>query len=149
MDNPYQTPAGVPSLPNPSFHWKRIVVWSGLIFLTANIVGFISGFTMGNWEIYGRTIEEAIANARLIRRIGYGVIGAILYWQFAAGVTSKRLLHTLALFALVQIIDLSFTFLVFSVPIDELFDPWAIGRSLLAAMAGLGIAWLSSTIHSS
>jgi hypothetical protein len=144
MENPYQPPAKT-SLPSPpNFHWKRVVVWSVLIFVAANMVGLISGFTMGNWEIYGRTMEEAIINARLIRRIGYGIVGAILYWWFATGVASKPLLHVVALFALVQVIDLLFSFFVFSVPANELFDYWAIGRSFLAAMVGLGIAWLGS-----
>ena len=144
MENPYQSPAKT-SLPSPpSFHWKRIVAWAILIFVGANLVGLISGFSMANWEIYGGTMEEAVANARLVRRIGYGVVGAILYWRFAAGVTSKLLLHAFALFVLVQIIDLAFSFFVFAIPARELVDPWAIGRSLLAAAVGTGAAWLGS-----
>jgi len=144
MENPYQPPVKTPLPSPPSFHWKRTIAWAILIFVCANMVALISGFSMGNWEIYGRTMEEAVANARLIRRIGYGVVGAILYWRFAAGVTSKLLLHAFSLFALVQIIDLSFSFFVFSVPAGELVDPWAMGRSLLAAAVGTGAAWLGS-----
>lgn len=126
--------------PLPRFHWKRVVAWAILIYATANLVGILSGFSMSHWEIYGSTTDDAIANARLVRRIGYGIVGVILFWRFGAGVTSRLLLHALALFALVQIVDLSVSYFVFSAPMTGLFDPWATARSLLAAAIGTGVA---------
>lgn len=144
MENPYQ-PTATPLLSQPpAFHWKRIVAWAILIHAASNIVGILSGFSMSHWEIYGSTMGEAVAHARLVRRIGYGMFGAILYWRFGVGVTSRLLPHALALFALVQIIDLSFSYFVFSVPVTELIDPWATARSLLAATIGTGAAWLTA-----
>lgn len=144
MENPYQPTAAPLLSQSPAFHGKRIVAWAILIHAAANLVGVLSGFSMTLWEIYGSTLDEAIANARLVRRIGYGLVGAILFWRFGAGVTSRLLLHALALFALVQIVDLSVSHFVFSVPVTELFDPWATARSLLAATTGTGVAWFSA-----
>lgn len=144
MDNPYQPPLHPPKLSQPVFHVWRIVAWSILIYAVANMVGIASGLSMRFWDVYGDTVNEAIVSARLIRRIGYGVVGAILYWRFAVGVTSRRLLHVLVLFALVQVIDVAVSWFAFFVPIDELLDPWSLGRSLLAAAVGLGIAVLRS-----
>ena len=144
MENPYRAPASTSLSSPPTFHWMRVVGWSWLIFAAANLVAVISGLSMAKWEIYGATIDEAIANVRLIQRIGIGVVAVMLYWRFAAGVTSRPLLHVLALFALVQLIDHAFSLLVYAVPLRELFDVSAIGRGALAAMIGAGIAWVSS-----
>ncbi len=106
-------------------------------------VGVSSGLTMGNWEIYGDTIDAAVENARLIRRIAYGVVGAILYWRLVVPV-QHRLLHVAAVFVAVQLIDLTAAFFLFNTPASELLDVGALSRSALAAAVGLGIAILSS-----
>jgi hypothetical protein len=144
MENPYQPP-GQPLLPPVSgFHWRRVVVWSWLLLLVPTAVGLISGLSMSKWEMYAPTIEEAIASARLVRRVGIFVVTVIVFWRFAAGVTSKLLLHVLALFALEQVIELSFSLFVFEVPVRELVDGWATLRDFLAALIGFGIAWSAS-----
>ena len=98
---------------------------------------------MGYWEIYGSTMETAVANARLVRRIAYGVIGALLYWRFAAAIPTKRLLHVVALYVLVQLIDLCVSLLL-GTSVQDWFDPWFLGRSLLAAAVGFTVAGLGS-----
>ncbi len=118
-------------------------MWAVLIYMAAMAIGFSSGLSMGYWEIYGWTIDEAIENARLVRRLAYGMVGALLYWRLAAPV-QKRLLHVVSAFIAVQLIDLTVSFFIFRVPAEELIDTGAIGRSLLAAAAGLGLAWLGS-----
>ena len=144
MEDPYQSPTKETALPAlRPFGWKRVFVWSLLIYVAAMAVGISSGLTMGAWEIYGSTIEEAVENARLMRRLAYGIVGALLYWRLAAPVR-QRLLHVAAAFIVVQLIDLTVSFLLFRVPAEELIDVGAIGRSLLAAAAGLGLAWLGS-----
>lgn len=122
----------------------RILAWSWLLFLVPLLVGLLSGFSMRMWEVYAPTIEEAVANARLVRRIAIVILSTALYWRFAAGVTSRRLLHVLALFVLAQLVDIAFSLIVFEVPANELLEYWVIGRSFLAAMIGLAIAWLVS-----
>jgi hypothetical protein len=98
---------------------------------------------MGYWDVYGSTMDVAIENARLVRRIAYCAVGAILYWRLAAPV-QQRLLHVAAVFVSVQIIDLTVSFFLFGTPARELIDVWSLGRSLLAAAVGLGIARLGS-----
>ena len=113
-------------------NWKRIVIWSLIILAGTYAVALVSALTMGSWEIYGQTLEEAVANSGLIRRIAYTIVAAVLFWRFAAGIQSKRVLHVLGAYMLVQILDMSVSIL----------DPWAVGRGLLAATAGLGLASL-------
>lgn len=146
MENPYRSTAQSVLPAQPFIHWKRIVAWSLLILLAANIVGICSGLTMARWEIYGGTIDEAIANSRLVRRIASGVIAALLYWRFAVGLSSRRTMHVIAVFALVHFMDLGVSFFAFGVPAGELIEPWALVRDFLAAATGLGIAhWHSKS----
>ena len=125
------------------FKWKRIFTWAVLIYAAAMVVGFSSGLSMKYWEFYGSTMDEAIANARLVRRITYGIVGAILYWRLAVPV-QKRLLHIAAVFITVQLIDLTVSFFLFGTPASRLIDAWGLGSSLLAAAVGLGLASLGS-----
>ena len=144
MENPYGSPTKATALPAlRPFRWRRVVVWAALIYVAAMVVGFSSGLTMGNWEIYGSTIDVAVENARLVRRVAYGAVGAILYWLLAAPV-QQRLLHVAAVFVVVQLIDVAVSFFVFHTPAAELIDLWSLGRSLLAAAVGLGLASLGS-----
>jgi hypothetical protein len=144
MENPYQSPTKAIAAPVPKpFGWKRVFAWAVLIYVASMVVAISSGLSMSQWEIYGRTMDEAIENARLVRRIAYGVVGALLYWQLAAGV-QQRLLHVAAAFVSVQLIDLAISFFIFRTPAGELIDAGALGRSMLAAAAGLGVAGLWS-----
>ena len=144
MDNPYR-PSDV-SLPHPSISidWKRIVVWACLIYIALSAVAFLSGLTTMDWEMYGSTMEEAAGNIWLTRRIAMGIVGVFLYWWFATGVASKRLHQVTAVFVLVQMIDLPVSYFLFGAPVGELFDAWSMGRSLLAAMIGFGLASMGS-----
>lgn len=143
MENPYQPPTHASDTSSPQFAWARVIAWSLLIFLAANTVGILSGLSMTRWEIYGDTIEKAVENARLIRLIAYGVAGALLYWRFASPLRN-RLLHVMAAFVTVQLIDIAVSFLVFRIPAGELVDGWALVRSAAAAAVGLGLACLGS-----
>lgn len=127
--------------------WPRLVAWAALLYLSAIVIGFGSGLTMGRWEIYGGTIEEAVAVARLWRRIAIGVALALLYWRLAATVPSRRLANVLAVFLLVQMIDAVVSVLVFGSEWDELFDLGSSGRALLAALAGWLLAMASGRLR--
>jgi hypothetical protein len=72
------------------FRWRRIALWSVAIMLAANVVGFLSGLSMVRWDLYGTTMEEAVANARLARRVAAGMVVALLYWRMVAPVTARR-----------------------------------------------------------
>ena len=144
MDSPYQSPtkAIAPPVLQP-FRWLRVLAWSVLIYAAAMGVGLLSGMSMGYWELYGSTMDEAIANARLVRRVAYGLVGVFLYWRLAAPV-QKRLLHVAAAFIVVQGIDLTVSYFLFRTPARELIDLWSLVRSSIAALVGLGLASLGS-----
>lgn len=125
-------------------NWIRIVAWSALILAVANAIAFCSGLTMGHWEIYGPTIDDAVANNRLVRRLLIGCAVALLYWRFAAGIAARRFLHVLAVFLSIQVMDIVSTAVLFGTAIQELFDPWALARGLSAALIGYGLSRLSS-----
>lgn len=139
MENPYQPIGQITGPPPLAFSWERIVAWSLFIFVVANVIGFVSGLTMARWQIYGSTLEQAVQNARRVRQITYVIVGAILYWRLAAPV-QERLFHVAAAFVTVALIDLTVSFFVFKIPVGELIDLWGLGRSLLAAAIGLGLA---------
>jgi hypothetical protein len=144
MSNPYESPTEAIAEPvMPAVRWQRTMVWAVLIQGCAMVVGISSALSMDHWEFYGRSFEEAAANARLVRRILYGVAGAILYWRFAAGIASHRLLHVVALYLVVQVIDVGVT-LAISHSVDTWFDPWSFGRSLIAASVGYACAVIGS-----
>ncbi|WP_456953370.1 hypothetical protein [Lysobacter sp. HA35] len=97
---------------------------------------------MAHWNLYGATMEEAIANARLVRRIAAGIVGALLYWRLAAPLPSRRWVHVAAAFLIVQILDAAASLVVFHASAKDLIDPASLGRSAVAALVGLGLASL-------
>ncbi|HEY1140495.1 MAG TPA: hypothetical protein VGE88_09855 [Lysobacter sp.] len=116
-----------------------MVAFAFAIYLAAMVVGISSGLSMGYWQLYGGTMDEAVANARLVRRVLYFLVGAVLYWRFAAPIAQRRWLHVIALFVLVQMLDV--VAMQFSrVHIESWFDPAAIARSLGAAAVGYALA---------
>jgi hypothetical protein len=142
MKNPYEATTKVIDFPaeSPAFRWGRVFLWAVSIYVAAIVLGFSSGLSMGYWEIYGDTLQEAITNARLVRRIAIGVVGVFLYTWFVAGLASRRLLHTLTLFGVVQLMELCVSLLLGDA-LRDWFDPWSIGRSLLAASIGFAIGY--------
>lgn len=119
-------------------NWKRIIVWSLAIFAASNFIAFASGVSMKWWEIYGATIDVAVENARFVRRIGYALVGALLYWRFALGVARHRFTHVLAVSVALQVIDVLVTVIVYRAPYE--LAPWALMRNLVAAFAGYALA---------
>lgn len=146
--NPYGVTTNGDRPVQRGFRWWRVIVWSVLILVAANVVGILSGLTMARWDIYGATMEEAVVNSRLVRRIAYGVVGLLLYWRLAAPLPSRRWLHVATAFVLVQLLDIAITSILFHASASELFDPGALGRSALAALAGLGLASFGSNSSS-
>jgi hypothetical protein len=127
-------------------NWKRTTIWSLVILLSGYAVAVVSALTMVRWENYGESIEAAVANARLLRLIGYFVVAVILYWRFAAGTQSNRALHVLVAFAIVQIVEMAVS-LVLGSPVNELVAPWDLARSFLAAAVGLAISYSTRLMY--
>jgi hypothetical protein len=101
-------------------NWKRIFIWAILLFITPQIGGFISGLSMMSWEMYGQTIEQAVLNARLFRRIAIGIFLFFLYLLFLRGITTKWFENALALFAISELIGLLVDLVFFSSYVWEL-----------------------------
>ena len=119
-------------------NWKRITAWSAIVFAALLAVGFAAGLTMQWWEIYGATIEVAVENARLVRRIAYVVVAVLLYWRFALGVERLRFAHVVAVFVGMQLISFVVDVGVFRAPFD--LDAWALARGFASALAGWVLA---------
>ncbi|MBU8977608.1 hypothetical protein JI752_015770 [Lysobacter sp. MMG2] len=143
--DPYQSPTrNITVAEMPPLRWRRMLVWAVLIFAAAMSIATISGLSMAYWPLYGGSMEEAVANARLVRRILYVVVGAFLYWRFAAPIHSRRLLHVVVLYLLVQLVDMGVMRFFMGATLRELFDVGALGRSLMAAALGYAAARLGS-----
>ena len=125
-----------------AIQWRRIIVFSVLIFATVTLVGILGGISMAHWQIYGATMEEAVSNSRVVRRIAYGVVSALLYWRLTAPLAGHRWLHVLFAFVAVQILDIVVSVGLFHVTASELADPGPIGRAAFAALVGWALACL-------
>ena len=124
-------------------NWKRIVAWSLLIFVLEQVIGFLSGLSMSHWDIYGGTISEAVANARLVRRIVIGVAAFGLYVLFLRRIPNRRVLHALAALLLLEALDVALTF-AFTHSLSGLLSLSGLVRDLLACALALGAVVLSS-----
>ena len=144
MGNADRMPADSSKRALLGFKWKRVAAWSFLIYATISLVAFAFGLSMAAWHIYGATLEEAIETNRLVRMVVYWTTAALLYWRFAAPLHSSRLLHVLAVFALIELINAAVLLFAFGDPLADLLDPWATGRALLAAAIGWGLASVGS-----
>ena len=74
MHDTYQPPARSTAPPYALTGGRRILVWVVFLYVAISAIGFLSGLTMARWDLYGATMDEAIANARLVRRIVVGVV---------------------------------------------------------------------------
>jgi hypothetical protein len=142
--NPYSATTNVKPEQLQGFQWRRALVFSVLILVAVTLVAFLGGLTMGHWQIYGATMEEAVTNSRVVRRIAYGVVSALLYWRLAAPLASRRWLHVLFAFACVQVLDIVVSIAVFDASASELAELDALARAAFAALVGWGLACLVS-----
>ncbi|GAB2524763.1 hypothetical protein GCM10027188_29620 [Lysobacter humi (ex Lee et al. 2017)] len=120
------------------------MLYAVFIILAANMLGFVSGLAFARWELFGATIEEAVENSRLLRRVAIGAVAAFFYWRLAAPVTSRKWLHVVVAFLAVQVLDILLSVVLFSAPLHELVDPGPTIRGALAALVGWGLAALGA-----
>lgn len=142
--NSYSATTNVRLEPLKGFQWRRVLFFSVLVYVAVNVVAFLAGLTMTHWQIYGATMEAAVTNSRLVRRIAYGVIGAFLYWRLAVPLAHRRWLHLLAAFACVQVLDMIVSVSLFQATASDLVELGPLGREALAALVGWGLASLGS-----
>jgi len=123
--------------------WRRVLTWSMVIYISVSLVAFLFGLSMAAWQIYGLTLEEATETNRQIRIVFYWTTAALLYWRFAAPL-SRRAVNVLAVFIAYELISGLVLVFAFGDPVSELLAPWTLGRSVIAAIIGWGIASLGS-----
>jgi magnesium-transporting ATPase (P-type) len=124
--------------------WRRILKWSLIIYVSVSSVAFFSGLSMAFWHLYGPTLEQAVETNRQVRTVAYWATAALLYWRFAVPLRSRRLLQVAMVLVLFELITALVLVLAFGNPVSELWEPWAFGRSVVAATVGLGLASLGS-----
>jgi hypothetical protein len=56
--------------------WQRIVIGSLLILAGTYAVAIVSALTMGSWQIYGQTLEAAVAASRRANQCALRSLGA-------------------------------------------------------------------------
>ena len=122
-------------------NWKRIIGWSLLMLLAANLIGLLSGFIMASSEIDVATIDQAVRNHRLFRRIAMATVAVFCYWRLGAGASTNPGAHVFAAFVVVQLADMGLA-LALGAPIAELLEPWATLRAVGYALAGYTLAKL-------
>ena len=142
MDNPYRAPSAPllhpPTRVTPPGIGRLLLyaLFCGLaLYLVGAFVGFVSGLSMVHWTVYGETYEAALENARMIRRLAYGVCSAATYWLFTSRLLSKQLQFVVAAFLLFQAIEFSLAIALFTTA-AEWFDAWSLLRGAGAAVVG-------------
>jgi hypothetical protein len=125
-----------------SYKWRRAVAWLLLLFFVPQMLGLLSGLTMTHWEIYGETIQEAIDNARTVRRIAIGVAAYLLYLFFLKGVPHNRIIHVVILFFAVEFIGAVTDLFLWGMPLKEVIRWPFLLRHVLVVVMALGTAAL-------
>lgn len=145
--NPYKATNKTQVEQLKGFQWRRIIVFSVVIYAAVNMVAILAGISMARWQIYGATMEAAVNNCRIVRRFAYVLVGAFLYWRLAAPLASRRWLHVLLALFGVQILDIIVPITLSQVIPSEVIELGSLFRGSLAALLGWVLACLGS--HSS
>lgn len=105
-------------------NWKRVIGFSVLLSVLADVVGFLQGITFGSlWQLYGATLSKAVSHARLVRRIIIVFAAFATYFVFFRGLRRNIVLHAVAAFALVVIISALRELLIAGTPLAEAISP--------------------------
>lgn len=128
-------------------NWKSIIGWSLIMLLAVNVIGVLSGVIMASSEIDVATIDQAVRNHRLFRRVAVATVAVLCYWRLGAGASTNPGVHVLAAFVVIQIADIGLALLL-GAPIAELLEPWATLRAVAYALAGYALAKLIPSIPS-
>jgi hypothetical protein len=98
------------------------------LFAMTQIIGFASGMSMANWAMYGDSIEEAVTNARWVRRLIIAMVAYAIYLGFFRKLESRWVTYWIGIFLCAEILNLCFEV--------------ALGSSLVEAFS-----WSLSTGH--
>ena len=147
MGNPYRAPGiDTPKAPSARSAW-RLLGWAVLLYIAVNMVAFLWGLSIGHWEIFGDTLEEAFANHRLGMRVVVWLTATALYFKVALDAGPWLLREVGVVLAFVLVIDAMLELLVFNAQFVELADPGSLARSISAAVGGLMVARMMSALR--
>ena len=147
-EDPYSAPLAAVEDPVASQRpprWWRVIAWGALVFVVGSAIHFIGGLTMGNWEIYGDTIEEAIVNARWTRRIVASAAVFVLYLVFLHGTPRRHFLQLMGVFVVAQLVDLPLT-IAMTASFENLVSFSALAINLLVCLLAYAAWYLSGRI---
>ena len=147
-EDPYSAPLAAVedhAAPQRSSRWWRVITWGVLVFVVVSAIHFIGGFTMGNWEIYGDTIEEAIVNARWTRRIVASLVVFVLYLFFLHGTPRRHFLQLMGVFVVAQLVGLPLT-IAMTGSFENLVSFSGLGINLLVCLLAYAVWYLSGRI---
>jgi hypothetical protein len=116
---------------------KRIFTWSLALFLVPQVIGFAQGLSMSHWQLYGATIEEAVANARWTRIGAASAALFALYTLFFKRTPSRHLAHAAVLFIAAEALDVALSFAFGARTISELLFWPTVLRHLGICIAAL------------
>jgi len=142
MTNPYAPPVHVEPSGFRFTGWKRAILWAFGIFAAYMLMALLWGLSMGLWMMVGDTVQDGITMGRYARKTVLFLLGTLLYWRFATKTPTSRLGNVLAVYGLVQVIDIATSLLVFRAPLDQVLTVDGTVGTLGAAMAGLILATL-------
>jgi hypothetical protein len=144
-EDPYRAPLATvedQAGPQRSPRWWRVIAWGVLVFVVGSAIHFIGGLTMGNWEIYGGTIEEAIVNARWTRRLVASVVVFVLYLVFLHGTQRRHFLQLIGVFVVAQVVDLPLTIAITG-SFENLVSFSSLGINLLVCLLAYAVWYLN------
>ena len=139
---PPRSPVSDPTGPaSTGLRWQRALGWGLLLYVAVNLLAFAFGLSSG-WEIYGANIEEASANARVLRRVATAILGLALYLRFLRGIAARPALHLALMYLGYKAIDIAVSMLVFGNALAGVLAPKALVTMAAVALAALGVDWL-------
>lgn len=117
-------------------NWKRIFGLVVLVWLTPQLLGFLSGLSMAYWESYGNTMQEASSNARTVRFVAIGVAWYLLYMGLLRSVHHLRVTHVAIALVLAELLAVSLELVLFQTPLhDAVYWPATLRHVVVSTLA--------------
>jgi uncharacterized membrane protein len=119
--------------------WKRTIGFAIVLWLTPQLLGFLSGFTVAelmHW--YGDTAVEALDNARAVRRFAIGLAFYLIYLVYLRRVPEKLLRNVLVTFLVVEVLGAVTDIALWGKPLSEAVYWYAAIRHIAVALLAIG-----------
>lgn len=104
MQNPY-APTQHASMPVPApVQWLRVVVGAMAALITFYVIVVVTEMSFAIWLKPTGLPDRWVVNA--VTYGSYYLLGGLIYWRVADGVYRHVLVHVLAMYLLIEVIDL-------------------------------------------